>query len=466
MSEIFISYRSERRKAAAHLAAVLSHHGYSAWLDYHEVEGADFGPQIDRRIREANALVVLWCSLSAGSRRVNEEARLAYELGILVPVMIEPCEPPAGFRRVDLVDLTPWDGAPRSDQLDPLMDALEHRIGRSAYLDLKGVRAYETAWRLSGARPLKAFALGAPVAGDKGGRSMPQAAGTSGPVTAPRPAPSLIDLRNEAQAFGAEGPVAVPAGDCHHSETRWFKPGGGEPFRDVDGGPEMVVVPAGTFMMGSPDDERERSAIEGPRHGVTFACPFAASRHAVTRGQFAAFVKATGQKTSDRWRKPGFMQDDSHPAVFVTWDAAGAFAAWMAEVTGWPYRLLTEAEWEYAARAGTATPYWWGASITPAQANYDGRYGTVPVGSFDPNPWGLYNMHGNVWEWCEDTWHGSYEGAPADGSAWIAEATETGRVVRGGSWNSNPGQLRAASRYRYSSEYIRVGFRVARMLTS
>jgi formylglycine-generating enzyme required for sulfatase activity len=131
------------------------------------------------------------------------------------------------------------------------------------------------------------------------------------------------------------------------------------------------------------------------------------------------------------------------------------------------------------ARAGTTTPFWWGSSITPEQANDDGNYlyrgggskgefrmGTVPAGNFDPNPWGLYNVHGNVWEWCEDTWHGNYDGAPTDGSAWISDAAESGRVVRGGSWVGNPRVLRAAQRDRISVENGSIGFRLARTLKS
>jgi formylglycine-generating enzyme required for sulfatase activity len=544
MSEIFISCASERRRAAEHLAAVLSHYGYSAWFDHEQFKGAAFAPEIDRRMRDARAAVVLWCALSAVSRRVVADAGFARELGVLVPVMIEPCELPATFRSVDLIDLTPWDGSPRSDRLDPLLDALESRTGRLPHLDLKGVRGCEAAWRLLGAPPLKDFALDAAeeVKDTRQARAASDAMTALQPA-ALQPALPLIDLhemavsaslvatdddralidphretaagewpagssvaalqrlasfarhfdeashgedagarderagerigekieaggtpRNEDPAFPADGPVPVPASDSHSAAARRLLPGGGEPFCDLDGGPEMVIVPAGAFMMGSPDDERERSESEGPRHAVTFARPFAAGRHAVTRGQFAAFVDATGRRTSDRWRDPGFMQDDSHPVVFVTWDAAMAFASWLADVTGRPYRLMSEAEWEYAARAGTATPFWWGNAVTPALANFDGRYGTLPVGSFEPNPWGLYNVHGNVWEWCEDTWHASYDGAPTDGSAWISVGMETGHAVRGGSWNSNPAHLRAASRNRYSGETVRVGFRVARAL--
>jgi formylglycine-generating enzyme required for sulfatase activity len=281
------------------------------------------------------------------------------------------------------------------------------------------------------------------------------------------------------QKLRAEGRMPVLVGGRNSSQTRWLLPGAGEPFCDVDGGPETVVVPAGSFFMGSPDDEPERTTWEGPRHEVTFARPFAVGRHAATRGQFAAFVNATGHKTSYQWRNPGFRQDDSHPVVCILWDDAKAYAAWLAEVTGRPYRLLTEAEWEYVARAGTLTPFWWGSSITPAQANYNGEYvyagggskgeyrgGTVPVGSFAPNPWGLYNVHGNVWEWCEDTWHDTYDGAPTDGSAWVSKGSQSGRVVRGGSWVDNPWFLRSALRDRYTDEDSGCGFRLARTLTS
>jgi TIR domain len=125
VTEIFISYKSERRRAAEHLAAVLDRHGYSAWFDYQLIKGRDFGLQIDRKVREAKALVVLWCTRSVGSRWVAEEVDLAHELGILVPVKIEPCTLSIGFRRQDYIDLSDWDGSPRSHRLDPLLDALE-----------------------------------------------------------------------------------------------------------------------------------------------------------------------------------------------------------------------------------------------------------------------------------------------------------------------------------------------------
>jgi formylglycine-generating enzyme required for sulfatase activity len=156
----------------------------------------------------------------------------------------------------------------------------------------------------------------------------------------------------------------------------------------------------------------------------------------------------------------------------VSWDDAKQYVAWIAKLTGKPYRLLTEAEWEYAARAGTTTTYSWGNDIGQGNANCDGcgsqwdNKQTAPVGSFKPNAFGLYDMHGNVWGWCEDPWHNNYNGAPTDGSAWLEGGNESRRIVRGGSWNDDPEFLRAAIRD-VGSTVDRVGgigFRLARTL--
>jgi hypothetical protein len=160
------------------------------------------------------------------------------------------------------------------------------------------------------------------------------------------------------------------------------------------------------------------------------------------------------------------------------WDDATAYAVWLSQQSGQHYRLLTEAEWEYTVRAGTTTPFWWGPSITPTQANYnvndvyaggsqkEWRKATVPVGSFAANPWGLYNGHGNVWEWCEDVWHQTYDGAPTDGSPWLQGEQQARRVVRGGSWLFSPQDLRSACRDCNPTDVrdFNLGFRVGRTL--
>jgi formylglycine-generating enzyme required for sulfatase activity len=226
---------------------------------------------------------------------------------------------------------------------------------------------------------------------------------------------------------------------------------------------------------------------------VAIATPFALGRFAVTLAEFGGFAEATGRAMPDEmftfendkresrrgrsFRNPGFSQTARHPAVGVSWDDAAAYCEWLSQTTGKTYRLPSEAEWEYACRAGSSTPFWWGASISTDEANYDGNYtygvgkkgqyrkATVPVESFKPNPWGLYQMHGNVWEWCADPWHENYRGAPEDGSVWQG-GDETCRVLRGGSWNYYPAVLRSARRFGYYSSFrIDIaGFRVARTL--
>jgi formylglycine-generating enzyme required for sulfatase activity len=235
-------------------------------------------------------------------------------------------------------------------------------------------------------------------------------------------------------------------------------------FRECENCPEMVVVPAGAFTMGSPPSEKDRFDDEGPQHMVTIGKPFAVGKLHVTVDQFAAFVRETGSQSTN-WRNLGFAQEGSHPVVRVAWDDANAYVDWLAKETGKPYRLLSEAEWEYAARGRTspgAYPrFWFGgdekalcqygnfhdqkAGISDALCN-DGYARTSPGGHYEPNAFGLYDMAGNAWQWTTDCWHGSYDGAPTDGSVWMTGCRESGRVVRGGAWSFNPRYLRAATR--------------------
>ena len=240
-------------------------------------------------------------------------------------------------------------------------------------------------------------------------------------------------------------------------------------FRDCDVCPEMVVVPAGSFMMGSPPSEEGRDDDEGPVHRVMIAEPFAAGKYEVTFEEWDACVSGggcSGYRPGDHGWGRG-----RRPVIDVSWKDAQAYVAWLSRKAGKEYRLLSEAEWEYAARAGTTTRYHWGDDVGRDRANcYGSLCGdsweyTAPVGSFGANGFGLHDMHGNVWEWVEDCWNG-YAGAPSDGSAW--ESGNCGmRVLRGGSWNFNPRFLRAADRVRIFTGYRNLsygGFRVARTL--
>ena len=250
----------------------------------------------------------------------------------------------------------------------------------------------------------------------------------------------------------------------------------GKRFRDCPACPEMVVVPPGEFMMGSPESEAGREDDEGPVHWVGIERPFAVGVHEVTFAEWDACVSGGGCG--------GYRPDDegwgrgNRPVINVSWDDARAYVGWLSEETGEEYRLLSESEWEYVARAGTSSPFHTGGTISTGQANYDGDYvygsgrkgryrgRTVAVGSFEANGYGLHDVHGNVWEWVEDCWGGSYVGAPADGSVWET-GNCSGRVLRGGSWLGRPGSLRAANRHWLDaggrSDYA--GFRIARTLT-
>jgi formylglycine-generating enzyme required for sulfatase activity len=267
--------------------------------------------------------------------------------------------------------------------------------------------------------------------------------------------------------------------------------------------PALVVVPAGRFMMGSPDSEPERDKDESPLHQVTFVEPFAISRHEVTRGQYATFVRATGHQSAaacsvwaetqwqatagKTWRDPGYAQNDLHPVVCVNWDDATAYAAWLSDTTKQTYRLPSEAEWEYAARGGTTTPYFFGANpddlcksdngrdLTSKEVHTgmawppancrDGFAETAPVGSFMANPFGLHDVHGNVWEWMADCYTDSYANAPADGRAVMKDGCAE-RVYRGGGWSVEKRGRRAANRGKYAANagYAQLGIRVVREL--
>ncbi len=228
--------------------------------------------------------------------------------------------------------------------------------------------------------------------------------------------------------------------------------------------PQMVVVPAGKFTMGSSATEKDRYDDEGPQQEVTIARPFAVSKFELTFDQWDTCVQYGG---CTRLGSP--FGDGKQPAINMSWDDAQEYVKWLSGLTGQSYRLLTEAEWEYAARAGSAGPYSFegDASVLGEYAWYSENSGsrTHPVGEKRPNAFGLYDMHGNVWEWVEDCYHDRYNGAPTDGAAWT-EGDCSRRVVRGGSWFGNPRYLRSAGRLRVATAYRLnyLGFRVGRTL--
>lgn len=241
------------------------------------------------------------------------------------------------------------------------------------------------------------------------------------------------------------------------------RPLSGSEFQDCPVCPVMVVVPAGSFNMGSAEDELGRASDEGPQHSVAIERPFAVGKYEITFEEWDACVAAGG---CPKARDFGFGRE-RRPVIDVSWDDAHSYAVWLSAKTGRHYRLLTEAEWEYAARAGTATRYYFGNYVGDNKANCDGcgsqwdNKQTSQAGSFQPNAFGLYDMMGNVWEWVEDNYHENYKEAPRDGSAWMGGDA---RILRGGAWNGKPQNTRPAKRLRSAPDFRDNddGFRIAR----
>jgi formylglycine-generating enzyme required for sulfatase activity len=243
---------------------------------------------------------------------------------------------------------------------------------------------------------------------------------------------------------------------------------------------KMVLIQGGTFDMGSPEQEIDRFERESPQHSVTVPS-FFMSEYPIVQAQWA--IVAQGQQIDRKLEvSPAHFKGTDRPVENVSWEEAVEFCQRLSRESGRTYRLPTEAEWEYACRAGTTTPFNFGMTITTDLANYDGTddpdgkwsgsYGegstgvyrreTTPVDTFDPNAFGLHDMHGNVWEWCLDHWHDNYQGAPTDGSAWLSDDENANRILRGGSWLIYPRNCRSASRLINPPDdrHFSIGFRV------
>jgi|GEM_PF-815680 len=666
MADVFISYKSERRAAAQHLARVLELHGFSVWFDYGLYSGRDFGRQIERELRAAQAVIVLWCKLSVDSEWVFAEAYKAKEMEKLLTTQIEAANIPVPFNIADTIDLAKWDGAPRSDALDRLLAEITRLVGRDPLPQFNGLKAYHEQWRGLGALAMAKLPLTAKVAeteispgaaslaalGEEAQLLEQQAAQAAEarknaedqrraleariaeakaaaqaeadqrraaeaealalqeelqrPVIAPPPPPApqpppppprppappprllppsaaprvdeqpgflrryapwaawaaalallgvivinnsgerperppidqpAIDPadaaakakadddafaiaqaantvtafqaylnryangRNDAAARAAIGrlqaPPPAPAAAAPFLDARSTPATTRAPliavdpatlpdfalFRECDACPEMVVMPAGSFRMGSPDGpngEAGRYTDEGPQQNISLR-RFAIARFETIWAEWEACVAAgaCAQGPVDKAGGDNGWGRNRRPVIEVNWGDAGAYAAYIARAAGkGGYRRPTEAEWEYAARGGTTSAYPWGAAADHAYANYgedqcceglargrDQWVNTAPVGQFPANPFGLYDMHGNVWEWVEDCYRDNLNAQPANGSAYTTQGCSI-RVLRGGSWSSNPQYLRSANRGRNTPTYrsTNLGFRLARTL--
>jgi formylglycine-generating enzyme required for sulfatase activity len=518
VADIFISYSKKQPQLTRDLAAYLMSQGYSVWWDTDLTAGETFREAIDRELNAAKAVIVIWTAHSVASKWVIAEVEHADRERKLIPLRtrdldIQYIPKPYGTYHSDIVDdhqailkavrrvLTPAQpdsasaeaGRLGSPHVTPKSErnlpgaGLRLRIGGLLLIGTAAGLLATLVWKLQTGtvERIERVAAGTPPAAQPipNAAPAPDAASESKAVSPVPTAPAILAAPAvpAAPVDPCGGPVTASfpsqcAAPLTAEQQRGLKPK--DTFRECADCPEMVVVPAGSFTMGSPESEAHRDSWEGPQHTVAIDKAFAAGKLHVTVDQYKAFVQAAGYEKSRLcdWRRPGFVQEGSHPAVCVSWDDAMAYVGWLARKTGKPYHLLSEAEWEYAARGrtqpGNYPRFWFGneeqnlCRYANGPGSCDGYEYTSPAGHYLANAFGLYDMAGNAGQWTADCWNNDYNGAPADGAAWTI-GNCSGRVVRGGSWraNANSWNLRAAARGWSTSESNSNGFRVARTLT-
>ena len=514
MVDVFISYpRSSRDKAEA-IMLELDALGLDCFFDMENIDGgANFPDVIDRALRDSKAVLCCWSPLYFERPWCMIECRDALARNSMVPVAVEPFEalaPPADLRQVNWFDLCDWTGEDEHEGWSQTLHSLGKLVGRNLAPSLKKtvfggvpVEAEAPEARQAGrARAdlladLRATWAGFPAKSDADSvqrflervRKVAASSGIEFEVEH-----HLDELRRGAERRAEEarrGEAARRAREAAEAEAsrreQEKRSHPGAVWRDTIPGmpagacPEMVTIPPGAFLMGSPGSEERALAYDGreePQHEVQIDYRLAVGNYPVTFAEWDAAIAAGARL--DRSVDEGWGRD-RRPVIGVSREDAMAYIAWLnsrLELTGstGAYRLPSEAEWEFACRAGTTTPFSFGDTLTTAQANYNGetddnggnRRKTMPVGSFPANAFGLHDMHGNVWEWCEDVWNASYSesGRPDDGSAWLTGSVSR-RVVRGGSWKVSALELRSAFRSSYSPIHRDndIGFRLARTIS-
>jgi len=340
--------------------------------------------------------------------------------------------------------------------------AIAWLAGRPRYMGASAAIGFHAPWQKVGSRPERSTAGSAVVGGFL--RDIGLTSDAIRYINEPGPEEMRYLTLEDAEALNIvvrPWQPDVPATQESRPEVRALQ--AGLAFRDCASCPEMVVVPAGSFFMGTSDTDAEHQNDEGPRHEVRFESPFAVGRFEVTFTEWDACL-ADGGCESHRPDDQGWGRGQ-RPVINVSWNQARSYVAWLSRKTGWSYRLLSEAEWEYVARGGLSTPYATGTSIDRTTANIDGEK-TAIVGSYPANGYGLHDINGNVWEWVEDCYAEAYEGAPQDGTA-VSPLGCKWRVLRGAGWStSGKVDARVAFRFRRVPDSTRdsVGFRVARTI--
>jgi formylglycine-generating enzyme required for sulfatase activity len=428
MADIFVSYTHTDRDRAERFAQRFRDSGFSVWWDDDINPRVSWDETIEREIDSAASVVVLWSPRSVASEWVRKEAHYAHDHKKLTPVMIETCQLPLAFTLTQTVDLSGWGGADDDRQ-----------------------------WRklLIWIADLKVGATEAPAARGQADRLR-----------------SVVGqfASGEAIVDGAFINQATPAGVL---------------FRDHPEAPVMRILPAGDFLMGSTPLDPDHASVEAPETRITLGRSFAIGAYPVTNAQYrrhaavaAAIAPAPPPKTGfSLFRRapqaaspaPSAEADPEAVATQISFDEAASFAERLSQEAGARYRLPSEAEWEYACRAGSRTRYSWGEEIAPDRALYRwpgaAHAKASPPGQFAANAFGLFDMHGNVREWTQDSWRESYELTPHDGRP-ASEGHSSMRVTRGGGWSDPAAMLRSAARSR-ATQTIRsdvIGLRLVREL--
>ena len=490
-ADVFLSYAREDEARVGELATALDRHEFSVFWDREVPPGATWRSYIGKALDGAKCVVVVWSRHSIELDFVIEEASKGQRRGVLVPVLFEAVQIPLGFGGIQAVSLVDWQAGRPSPAFDALLGAVRRMVGRQASSGTEPASPVEPSQEPPRPPPAPArgrshhslasmmiagliVIAGLGAAGVYWLQRPPWSAlePAAGPATVPpQPKPTTAPeppVKAKPPAASAEGSRAPSAGEVA-KKHRTTLAAVGSTFKDCPDCPKMVVVPPGAFTMGSPSNEPGRQTYEGPQRKVTIPRAFAVGKYEVTFAEWDACVAGGGCRhytpADQGWGR------GNQPVINVSWNDAQEYVTWLSKEAGEIYRLPTEAEWEYVARAKSTTAYWWGDEIGRGNANCmrcGGQWGgkqAAPVGSFRANPFGLYDTAGNVWEWVQDCWHDTYQGAPRDGSAWTTadDGDCSKRVLRGGSWNRDPAHARSAWRSQNGPDYREAdlnGFRV------
>ena len=441
MAGIFLSYSRVDRPTAQIIAEALEAERFSVWWDKILRAGQTYDEVTETMLRDSHVVVVLWSQTSVKSTWVRAEATQGQRNCVLIPAMIEDAERPIMFELGQTADLISWQGDREDERWSNFVSDLKRGLEMPKPSGAMAQDATPAAAMVSPPPPPPPAPDPEPVAATPSAEpeKAPTSAATPSPAVAEKkkssnPLPMLIGAVVVLGAGGWFGYQTLMGGDTSNSSNTSTEP----QVATCEVCPEMVTVPGGTFVMGSPDTEANRTGNEGPQREVTLAS-FAISKTEVTQDQWQLCVDA-GACDGAQGASGGTL-----PVAGVSWDQAVAYTGWLSDTSGATYRLPSEAEWEYAARGGESTAYWWGTGYPGPGASGSAAQDTADLAA---NGFGVTGMLGNVREWVADCYVNNYREAPVDGTAVTSGDCDL-RVVRGGSFKTGAAEHRAASRARF-----------------